>query len=317
VSKPKVLIYEPIHQKGLDYLSEHADIIWASGYDEDTISREAVEAEGIIIRANGAVTAKIMDSAPYLKVIGRHGVGVDNIDVEAATKRGIYVVNTPGVNTEAVAEHAVGMMLALSKKIVESDRAMRNGNWNFRYESYGIEMQGSNLGIVGMGKIGYRVADICHAAFNMNIFYCDELANQKGETELSARKAVLSELLSISDYVSLHLPALPSTFQMINSENIGLMKGTAFLINTSRGTVIDNNALYNALKNSDIAGAALDVFEKEPLPDNSPLLSLANLILTPHNAAHTEQAMIGMAMVVKDIVSVIKGEMPKYPVNSL
>jgi len=317
VSKPKVLIYEPIHQKGLDYLSEYADIIWASGYDEDTISLEAVEAEGIIIRANGAVTAKIMDSAPYLKVIGRHGVGVDNIDVEAATKRGIYVVNTPGVNTEAVAEHAVGMMLALSKKIVESDRAMRNGNWNFRYESYGIEMQGSNLGIVGMGKIGYRVADICHAAFNMNIFYCDELANQKGETELSARKAVLSELLSISDYVSLHLPALPSTFQMINSENIGLMKGTAFLINTSRGTVIDNNALYNALKNSDIAGAALDVFEKEPLPDNSPLLSLANLILTPHNAAHTEQAMIGMAMVVKDIVSVIKGEMPKYPVNSL
>ena len=317
MSKPKVLIYEPIHQKGLDYLSEYADIIWASGYDEDTISLEAVEAEGIIIRANGAVTAKIMDSAPYLKVIGRHGVGVDNIDVEAATKRGIYVVNTPGVNTEAVAEHAVGMMLALSKKIVESDRAMRNGNWNFRYESYGIEMQGSNLGIVGMGKIGYRVADICHAAFNMNIFYCDELANQKGETELSARKAVLSELLSISDYVSLHLPALPSTFQMINSENIGLMKGTAFLINTSRGTVIDNNALYNALKNSDIAGAALDVFEKEPLPDNSPLLSLANLILTPHNAAHTEQAMIGMAMVVKDIVSVIKGEMPKYPVNSL
>jgi len=317
VSKPKVLIYEPIHQKGLDYLSEYADIIWASGYDEDTISLEAVEAEGIIIRANGAVTAKIMDSAPYLKVIGRHGVGVDNIDVEAATKRGIYVVNTPGVNTEAVAEHAVGMMLALSKKIVESDRAMRNGNWNFRYESYGIEMQGSNLGIVGMGKIGYRVADICHAAFNMNIFYCDELANQKGETELSARKAVLSELLSISDYVSLHLPARRSTFEMINSGSIGLMKGTAFLINTSRGTVIDNNALYNALKNSDIAGAALDVFEKEPLPDNSPLLSLANLILTPHNAAHTEQAMIGMAMVVKDIVSVIKGEMPKYPVNSL
>ncbi|MFQ5869899.1 MAG: NAD(P)-dependent oxidoreductase, partial [Candidatus Zixiibacteriota bacterium] len=192
--KYKVLLYEQIHQKGIDYLSKHAHILWASGYDEETLCREAAEVTGIVIRAKGTVTAKIMDSAPLLKVIGRHGVGVDNIDVAAAAEKGIYVVNTPGVNNEAVAEHAVGMMIALSKRMLEADRAIRNGHWNFRYEGLGQEMIGQTLGVVGLGNIGYRVAEICHAAFSMKILYCDEVQKPEGERDLSAQKVDLEEL---------------------------------------------------------------------------------------------------------------------------
>ena len=317
MAKPKVLLYEQMHKKGIDYLSKHADILWASGYDEETLSREAAEVTAIVIRAKGAVTAKIMDSAPLLRVIGRHGVGVDNIDVAAATERGIYVVNTPGVNNEAVAEHAVGMMVALSKRMLEGDRAIRSGYWDFRYEDSGQEMVGRTLGIVGLGNIGYRVAEICHVAFRMKILYCDEIQKPEGERDLSAQRVDLEELLRSSDYVSLHVPALPSTFHLINSDNISLMKSTAFLTNTSRGSVVDGTALYTALKDRRIAGAGLDVFEEEPLPKDNDLLKLSNAVLTPHMASHTEEAMMAMAMVVEDVVSVIQGRTPKHPVNML
>jgi len=250
-------------------------------------------------------------------VIGRHGVGVDNIDVAAATERGIYVVNTPGVNNEAVAEHAVGMMLVLSKRILEADRAIRNGHWDFRYEGFGKEMRGQTLGVVGLGNIGHRVAEICHAAFNMKILYCDEVRKPEGERNLSAQKVDLEELLRSSDYVSLHVPALPSTFHLINGDNISLMKNTAFLINTSRGPVVDSAALYAALKDGHIAGAGLDVFEEEPLPHDNDLLKLPNVVLSPHMASHTEEAMMAMSMVVEDVMNVIQGKTPKHPVNVL
>lgn len=315
MAKPKVLLYEPIHQKGIDYLTRYADILWASGYDEETLCREVKDVSGIVIRAKGAVTAKIMDSAPILKVIGRHGVGVDNIDVAAANKRGIYVVNTPGVNNEAVAEHAVGLMLALTKRIVDGDRAMRRNHWDFRYEALGKEIIGRTLGIIGMGNIGSRVAQICYLAFKMNILYCDELRKPMAESELSAKKVELEELLRLSDYVTLHVPGMSSTNNLINESNIKFMKPTAYLINTSRGTVIEPKALYAALRENRIAGAALDVYYQEPLPENDEVLDVPNMILTPHMAAHTEDAMIAMAMVVEDIVRVLQGNKPKYPVS--
>jgi len=317
MTKPKVLLYEPIHQKGIDYLSQHAEIIRASAQDEETLCREVAGASGIVIRAKGAATAKVMDSAPGLKVIGRHGVGVDNIDVAAATERGIYVLNTPGVNNEAVAEHAVGLMLAVTKRIGEGDHALRNGHWDFRYEKLGQEVFGLTLGIVGLGNIGCRVAQICHAAFNMKILYCDQVQKPEAERELSAEKGELDELLRSSDYVSLHVPALPSTHHLIDADNITLMKKTAYLINTSRGPVVDTSALCDALKKGSIAGAGLDVYEEEPLPGDSDILSIPNTVLTPHIASHTGGAMIAMAMVVEDVVRVLQGESPKHPVNSI
>ena len=316
MAKPKVLLYEEIHQKGLEYLSKHADIVWASGYEEETLCREAAEVSGIVIRAKGQASAKVMDSAPLLKIIGRHGVGVDNIDVAAATERGIYVANTPGVNNESVAEHAVGMMLALSKRMLEGDQAIRRGHWDFRYESRGQEIMGKTLGVVGLGNIGYRVAQICHAAFNMKILYHDELSKPRAEKELSARKVELEELLRSSDYVSLHVPSLPSTHHLMNADRMNLMKKTAFLINTSRGSVVDGNALYDALKAGRIAMAALDVYEEEPLPADNKLLTLTNTVLTPHMASHTEEAMIAMSMIARDVVRVIQGKAPQHPVNA-
>ncbi|MFC1717641.1 hydroxyacid dehydrogenase [Candidatus Poribacteria bacterium] len=317
MGKPKVLLYESMHQKGLDYLSDHAEIVWASGYDEETLCREAAAVEGIIIRANGEATAKIMDSAPLLKIIGRHGVGVDNIDIPAATERGIYVVNTPGINNEAVAEHAVGLMMTLSKRILGGDHAIRNGNWDFRYGIYGQEMMGRTLGVIGLGNIGYRVAEICHLAFSMKILYHDEILKPEAEHSLSAEKVELAELLRSADYVSLHVPSLPETFHLIDGGRIGLMKESAFLINTSRGPVVDTAALLAALKDERIAGAGLDVYEEEPLPQDSELLKLTNTVLTPHMASHTEEAMMAMSMVAEDIVRVIQGEAPKHPVNTL
>ena len=317
MGKPKVLLYESFHQKGLDYLKERAEIVWASGYDENVLCREAAEALGIVIRANGEATARIMDSAPQLKVIGRHGVGVDNIDVEAATERGIYVVNTPGVNDKAVAEHAVGLMLAISKRLVKADHAIRNGYWDFRYDDYGQEMGGRTLGVVGLGNIGGRVANICHHAFNMKILYYDEIPRPEAEQDLSAEKVGLAGLMRSSDYVSLHVPSLPSTHHLIDGDAIGLMKKSAFLINTSRGPVVDTDALCAALKAERIAGAALDVYEEEPLPGDREILTLPNTVLTPHIASHTEEAMMAMSMVVEDIMRVIQGEPPKHPVNSI
>jgi D-3-phosphoglycerate dehydrogenase len=317
MSKPKVLLYEPIHQKGIDYLSQHAEIIRAPALDEETLCREAADVEGFVVRAKSGVTARIMDSAPKLKVIGRHGVGVDNINVNAATERGIYVVNTPGVNNEAVAEHAVAMMLALSKRITEAERAIRRGHWDFRYEGFGQQMMGRTLGVVGLGNIGYRVAQICHKAFGMKIIYCDEIAKPEAEKELYAHKVELSELLSSSDYVSLHVPALPSTKHLINAGNIELMKRSVIFINTSRGSVVDENALYEALKSGNIAMAGLDVYAQEPISNDNKLLTLDNVILTPHMASHTEEAMMAMSMVVKDVVRVLQGKRPEHPVNTL
>ncbi|MBD3182872.1 hydroxyacid dehydrogenase [Candidatus Poribacteria bacterium] len=317
MAKPKILLYEEIHPVGINYLDEHAEIIWASGYDEDTICNQVVDVSGIVIRANGSVTGRIMDSAPNLKVVGRHGVGVDNIELEAATERGIYVVNTPGVNNEAVAEHAVGLMLSLTKLITAGDKALRNGNWNYRYQRRGQEMKGQTLGIVGLGNIGYRVAQICHFAFDMEILYCDEVDKQDVAKEIKASKVELEELLKSSDYVSLHVPSLPTTRYLINSENIKLMKKTAYLINTSRGPVVDTEALIEALDNNLITGTGLDVYEEEPLPDDDKILDAPNTILTPHVASHTEEAMKAMAMVVEDVIQVINGNKPKNPVNQI
>lgn len=316
MEKPKVLLYESMHQKGVDYLSERAEIIWASGHDEDTICREAAEVAGIIIRVNGKATARIMDSAPLLKVIGRHGVGFDNVDVAAATERGIYVLNTPGVNNQSVAEHAVGLIISLSKRLLRADNAIRNGHWDFRYAGLGQEITGRTLGVVGFGNIGCRVAKICHSAFNMKILYCDEVLKPEAEKNLSAEKVEFAELLRRSDYVSLHVPALPSTFHLMDADAINLMKKTAFLINTSRGSVVDTTALCAALKSERIAGAGLDVYEEEPLSQNSELLKLTNTVLTPHIAAHTEEAMMAMSMVSADVMRVIQGEAPMHPVNT-
>jgi D-3-phosphoglycerate dehydrogenase len=315
MSKPTVLLFEPIHEKALALLHQQAEVRFAESLDEDDLLRVVGDIDGIIIRANGTVSRRLMEAAPRLKVVGRHGVGVDNIDRQAATDLGIAVVITPGTNVESVAEHAVGMMLILAKCILQADKRLRAGDWESRYRLIGNELRGKTLGIVGFGNIGQRTAALCHTMLATPVLYYDVTEYPQAEAELEARRVSLEELLETADIVSVHAPSLSETSGLINEDGLRKMKPGAFLINTSRGSVVDQAALVQALQEGWIAGAGLDVFDPEPLPSDSPLLKLDNVVVTPHMAAHTQEALLRMAtMVVTDVLAVIEGQPPKHPV---
>lgn len=310
----RILLYENMHQAGIDLLAEKAEVMMAKSLDEDSLIEQVKDVDAIIIRANGAVTARLMDAAPKLKVIGRHGVGVEAIDLQAARERGIVVCNTPDANLESVAEQAVGFMIVLSKQILRADKALRQGRWNVRYEYIGQELYQRTLGLVGMGRIGARVAEICHFGFRMPVVYHDVVAYPELEQRLSAKKLALDDVLAQADYLSLHVPLLPSTKGMIGAEQLARMKKGAILINTSRGAVVDESALYEALQSGHLGGAGLDVFATEPTHTDNPLFQLENVVLTPHMAAHTDDALKAMSMVAEDVIRVLEGKEPIYRV---
>jgi len=309
-----VLLYEPIHEKALAVLRERADVRLAESLEEEALLAAVGDVDGIIIRANGRVSRKMLEAAPNLKVVARHGVGVEAIDRQAAAERGVVVVNTPSANDESVAEHCVGMMILLAKRMLEADRAARSGDWEARYRLIGVELDGKTLGLVGFGKIGQRVASIAHAGFAMTILYNDVLAYPQAEASMAARRLPLEELLAAADFVSVHTPLLPTTRGLMGEAALHQMKPTAYLINTSRGPVVDQKALIRALQEKWIAGAGLDVFDPEPLPPDSPLRTMDNVVLSPHMAAHTDEALFRMAMVVSDVLAVIQGRAPENPV---
>jgi D-3-phosphoglycerate dehydrogenase len=247
-------------------------------------------------------------------VVGRHGTGVEAIDLEAAVERSIAIVNTPLANVESVAEHALGMMIALAKRLPEADRAIRAGDWDARYRLTGRELAGKTLGLVGMGRIGGRLAELAHGAFAMRLLYRDIQPYPDYEARLKAERVELDQLLVESDVVSVHVPLLPETHSLIGEAELRSMRSTAFLLNTARGAVVDSQALLQALTEGWIAGAGLDVFEPEPLPPDHPLLALENVILSPHMAAHTDEALLRMALVADDILAVLDGREPTHRV---
>jgi D-3-phosphoglycerate dehydrogenase len=308
----RVLLYEDMHQAGKQVLAEKAEILFARSLDEDDLIEQVKDIDALIIRANGAVSIRLMDAAPRLKVIGRHGVGLDAIDLDAAKERDIVVCNTPVANVESVAEQAVGLMLAISKHIARADKAMREGGWQVRYEYIGQELWGRTLGLIGLGRIGGRVAEICHYAFNMPILYYDIISYPQAEEELGARKLLLDDVLAEADYISVHVPLLPATQGLIGQEQFKLMNMGAILINTARGPIIDEMALVEALTNGHLAGAGLDVYSIEPVAADNPLLRLENVVLTPHMAAHTEDSLRAMSLVAEDVLRVLEGREPVY-----
>ncbi len=311
----RVLLYEEMHQAGIDVLAEKAELVYASRLDEEALLDQVKDVDAIIIRANGKVSARLMDAAPKLKVVGRHGVGVEAIDLQAANQRGIVVCNTPDANLESVAEQAVGFMITLSKQILRADKAARQGRWDVRYEYIGQELLGRTLGLVGMGRIGSRVAEICHLAFKMPVLYYDVVSYPAAEETLQARSVSLEEVLKASDYVSVHVPLLPATRGMIGNEQLAMMKSGAILINTARGPIVDEAALLEALQSGHLGGAGLDVFAVEPAAEDNPLFQLDNVVLTPHMAAHTDDALKAMSMVALDIIRVLEGQEPVYRVG--
>ena len=313
-SKFKVLLYEPMHRHGTKVLEEKCDVIYAESFDEERLIGQTRGVDGIIIRAKGAVTKNIIQSASRLKVIGRHGVGMDNVDLLAARERGIEVVYAPFANSQSVAEHFVAMSLTLAKKLRVADIALRNGNWNARYELRGIELWEKTLGVVGFGRIGQCTARICSEGFGMPIMYYDVAHYPEIEAELGARRVELEQLFAEADFISLNLPLLPQTRGMINGDLVRLMKPSAFLINMARGPVWKEDDVVRALRENWIAGVGSDVFEVEPASPDNPLFKMDSFVGTPHMAAHTEEGMIRMSMVAKDIIAVLEGREPEHPV---
>lgn len=286
----KVLVASKIHENGLKLLKDNGiEVTYVEEPPEEKLIELIKGHHGLIVRSKPFVTKRVIEAADVLMVIARAGVGVDNIDVEVAKAKGIEVLNTPEATTTSVAELAVGLMLAVARKIAFSDRKMRSGEWP-KKQAEGYELNGKILGIIGAGRIGSTVARICKYGFNMQIVYYDRERNPRLEQELGAKYLPLEELLKVADVISIHVPLTPETRHMINEERLKLMKKTAILINTARGPVVDTNALVKALQEGWIAGAGLDVFEEEPLPLNHPLTKLENVVLTPHIGASTHEA---------------------------
>lgn len=276
------------------------------------------EYDGVITLLTNPVTAAMLAGVgPQLKVIANYAVGYDNIDVKAATERGIVVTNTPGVVTYAVAEHTVALLLALTRRVVEADRFMRAGQYHGWEPELmlGVELRDKTLGVVGGGRIGLETARIAQRGFNVRILYNDLQPNQTFETGIKARFVPdLDQLLAMSDIVSLHVPLLPSTFHLLNEARLQRLKPTALLINTARGAVVDEAALVTALRNGRLRGAALDVFEHEPKLALG-LSELSNVVLTPHVASATAEARLAMAeLAVQNVLAVLRGQAAPSPV---
>lgn len=314
--KKKVLIIQPIHEKGVAVFGDQFDVRVASDPSVATVIREIKGVEGVIVRM-APFTREIIEAADALKVIGRHGVGVDNVDVQAATEKGIVVTNTPNVNATSVAEMTLIMLGTLAKQIVIRDREIRKGNWAIREGFNTIDLDGKTLGLVGLGRIGSQVARRVSAAFNMKVIVFDPYVTPEKARELGVTlTASVDDIFREADAVSLHTPLTPETRHFVNAARLRLMKPTALLLNLSRGEVVDEQALYDALTTGVIAGAAIDVFDPEPPLADNPLFKLDNIILSPHCAALTKECVIRMATgAAEGVLDVLSGKRPEFPVN--
>lgn len=287
--KYKVVLADRIDQAGIAILREAGEFEVVEAFrDKQRLVENLQDAHALVVRSETKVTRELIDAAFQLKVIARAGIGVDNIDVEAATWKGIAVLNAPAANTVSAAEHAMGLLLGLVRRIPWADRSMRQGEWD-RHRFQGVELRGKTLGIVGLGRIGAHVATLARA-FGMKLLAHDPHVTEGRARELGAELVSLEDLLARSDVVTLHLPLTPETRNLVNAQRLALMKPTAVLINAARGGLVDEKALLEALESGRLAGAALDVFETEPLPPESPLRKAERVILTPHLAGSTVEA---------------------------
>ncbi|MDZ7360365.1 MAG: D-glycerate dehydrogenase [candidate division KSB1 bacterium] len=317
----KIFVTQPIPPAGLEVL-RRAYPNFQMNHEERVLARmELIEkvkgCDALLTLLTDKIDGELLDAAgPQLKIVANMAVGFDNIDLAAATSRGVMATNTPGVLTDATADHAWALLFAVARRIPESEKFLRAG----KFKSWGPllflggDVTGRTLGIIGAGRIGHAVA-MKSRGFNMRVLYADEVPNTKLEQETGARKVSVEELLREADYVSVHVPLLPSTKHLINAQTLRLMKKTAYLINTSRGPVIDEAALAEALKNGVIAGAALDVFENEPVV-HPELLELDNVVLTPHTASATIETRSKMAtMAAENLIAGLAGQKPPNLVN--
>ncbi|MFH1640288.1 MAG: hydroxyacid dehydrogenase [Chloroflexota bacterium] len=316
MTEKKMVITEPIDSYGIELLKREANVVYLPELPDRSLAEEIKDAHAIIVRVV-RLDSTLIEPCRNLLVIAKHGVGYDNIDVAAATRKKIPVINAPEANIESVAEHNIGLMLSLAKNICTTNRALRHDTFRRREDYPCVELAGKKLGIIGLGRTGVRTADKCQRAFNMKIMAYSPTSPAERFTQLGcARVEKLDDLLGEADFIVLCVPLTLKTASMIGARELGMMKSQAFLINSSRGGVVDEDALYHALCEGKIAGAAMDVFAKEPATSANPLLSLDNFIATPHVAGSTAESMRRVAIsVAEDILSIFAGKMPRYPVN--
>lgn len=313
----KILISDKLAKEGIELLKnmEGVEPVIKTGLSEDDLIKIIGEFDGLIIRSDTKVTAKVLGHCTKLRGIARAGVGIDNVDVKEATKRGIIVMNTPGGNTLSAAEHTMALMLAISRKVVPACVSLKSGNWD-RKSFTGNQLNHKVLGLIGLGRIGQAVAKMA-LGFDMKVLGYDPLATPKAAEELGIEVTDnLERIFRESDYISLHVPKNEQTVNMIAAPQLKMMKPTAILVNCARGGVINEDALYDALQANTIAGAALDVFSKEP-PENMRFKDLANCLVTPHLGASTQEAQIEVAVEAAQIlVDALKGGPIRNAVNA-
>ncbi len=310
----KILISDQISPKGVEILQQYLEVDYSPGLSKEEILARIAQYDALMVRSGTKVTRDIIEAGVNLKIIGRAGVGVDNIDVEAATERGIVVVNSPGGNTRAAAEHTIALLFALARNIPQAYLSLKKGEWK-RSKFMGTEVHGKTLGVIGLGRIGGEVARRA-VALGMEVIAYDPYISEEVAERLQVKLVDLPTLLSTSDFITIHTPLTKETKHLIGERELNMMKKGARIINTARGGIIDEVALVNAIKEGKIAGAAIDVFEQEPPPPDHPLLQLEEVIVTPHLGASTVEAQEFVAVdVAQQIVDFFQGLPPSSPVN--
>ncbi len=298
----KILVSDPLSDKGLKILKDVKEfqVDVKTELKPEALKVAIKDYDALIVRSATKVTKDIIDAAKGLKVIGRAGVGLDNVDLEAATQKGIIVMNTPAGNTTSTAEHTFSMILALSRNIAPANASIKKGEWK-RSKFMGVELYGKTLGIVGLGRIGTEVAKRA-LSFGMKILAYDPFLSREVAKSLSIEIVELKDVFKRADYITVHTPLTPETTHMISTKEFALMKNGVRIINCARGGIIDEPALLAAIKEGKVGGAAIDVFEKEPPAPDNELLKLENVVATPHLGASTEEAQVNVAIEVAEIV---------------
>jgi len=315
-AETKILITDHISEEGIRKLREFGDVEIQVGVSEEELKARIAGYDALIVRSGTKVTREVIEAGTRLKVIGRAGVGVDNIDVDSATERGIMVVNAPGANTISAAEHTIGMLLSLSRKIPAANQSLKSGEWS-RKKYMGVEVNGKVLGVIGLGRVGGEVAKRAKG-LGMRVVAYDPFISQEKAGELGVSLMGFSEVLSISDFITIHTPLMKDTYHLIGKDEFEKMKEGVRIINCARGGIIDENALVEAIKSGKVAGAALDVFEQEPPPMDSDLLKLDSVIVTPHLGASTEEAQRAAAIVIADeVIRALENKPVRNAVNMI
>ncbi|MGA8905144.1 MAG: D-glycerate dehydrogenase [Candidatus Bathyarchaeia archaeon] len=318
--KPKVYVTRLLPKEAMDRIHSFCDPrVWDGELPppRNVLLENVREIDGLVSLLTDKIDSELMEKAPKLRVISNYAVGFDNIDIPEATRRGIIVGNTPGVLTDTTADLTFALLLSAARRVVEGDKVVRAGKWKTWGPMIllGPDVHGATLGIVGLGRIGVAMAKRAKG-FGMKLLYHDVVRNKEAEDELGIKFADMDSLLEQSDFITLHTNLTAETKHLMGAKQFEKMKGTAILVNTSRGPIVDNMALYEALKSGKIAYAALDVTEPEPMPADHPLLTLDNVIVVPHIASASVAARTKMGLMAADnLIAGLKGEMPPNPVN--